>query len=54
MPLMLRLALFLTLGEPAFLFCRSLRTGTLVPSLFACFLLELQGLLCLGAYAGVL
>ena len=38
MPLMLRLALFLSLGEPAFLFCRFLRTGTLVPSLFACFL----------------
>lgn len=38
MPLMLRLVLFLTLGEPAFLFCCSLRTGTLVPSLFARFL----------------
>lgn len=54
MPSVLRLALFLALSESAFLFCLFLRTGTLFPSLFARFLLELQGLLCLGAYAGVL
>ena len=53
-PSVLRLALFLALSESAFLFRFLFRPGTLFPSLFARFLLELQGLLCLGAYAGVL
>lgn len=53
-PAMLRLALFLALSETAFLFRFFFGAGTLFSGLFARFLLELQGLLGLGAYAGLL